>query len=132
MKKNFFLLLIFLIGSFEISYGYTTAEALIDNLSKGGKMICENKNNVILQITNKIEANTIQEVTRVGAVLAIDNLEINPLRCCVGQSGESYVFAKIYNTKLKKEIFNAWLFSRHTSLTGIEDVKFDVILLKCF
>lgn len=137
MKKGLLFLLPFFIAVFHSAYGEHTSDvithsSLADNTAQDKKIICENKSNLVLQVTNKIEAVSFQKIAHIGATVTLENLEISPLRCCIGETGESYGFIKIYNTKLKKETFNAWMFSRHTSLTSLEDVKFDIILLKCF
>lgn len=93
---------------------------------------CTYTTSASIQITDKIEGKTVSEVLEMKKSLEHDNLLINPSKCCLSNLGESYLFVTVENLKSGSGTFKGWIFSKHISLNGIEDPKFDLTLLKCF
>lgn len=133
-----FNVLVLFLSTFSFLFFKVTNSKSLDDImetlsdeKKGGK-VCAYKNNATIQITDKLEARTVKEVLSIGKPLSFQNLNIQFSKCCISEYNESLAFIKIENTKIKKNVFSGWMFSKRISLNNFEDPKFDVVLIRCF
>ena len=87
--------------------------------------------NVELLILDKIEGMSEAITIPINKESKYNFLNIRVSKCCSSPT-QSYAFTNIVNTKMKKEVFKGWMFSKNSNRNSLEDSKFEVTLLKCF
>lgn len=117
--------------------GFVVSEAkvlddIMNKLTKKEQEECTALGNAELMVTNKLEGSSKTISIEVGKEVQYETLVIKGVKCCFNEGDQSYLFLVIENLKIKKQVFKSWMFSKQSSLTGLEDPKFDVTLLKCF
>ena len=117
--------------------GFAASEAkvlddIMNKLTKKEQEECKVLQNAELLITNKLEGSSRTISIEVGKEIQYETLVVKGIKCCLNEGDQSYLFLTIENLKIKRQVFKGWMFSSQSSLTGLEDPKFDVTLLKCF
>ena len=92
---------------------------------------CAFTKKLTVSVLDKIEGKSEIIELLTGTDTIHQTLKLKATKCCLTED-QSYAFINIENLKLKKEIFKGWLFSKNITKNGLEDQKFDIILLKCF
>lgn len=104
----------------------------LENRTETGEKCTTSFNNASVQITNKIEGKTYMEIIEMKKYLIHETLKIKGLKCCLIKNEENTLFLEVENSKIKKQIFKGWIFAKNSSISGLEDAKYDISLVRCF
>jgi hypothetical protein len=131
MKLFIFVLILFC----NTSFGKNVNDAMNEVFSSSQKNKitaneCTLTKKLAVSVLDKIEGKSEIIELLTGTDTIYQTLKLKATKCCLTED-QSYAFIGIENLKLKKEIFKGWLFSRNTTKNGLEDSKFDIILLRC-
>ena len=131
MKLFIFVIIVFSNTSFAKNINDAMNEVFAANQKNINTNECTFTKKLTVSVLDKIEGKSEIIELLTGTDTIHQTLKLKATKCCLTED-QSYAFINIENLKLKKEIFKGWLFSKNITKNGLEDQKFDIILLKCF